>query len=182
MAYWFLCQKIRINQQSACKENSLLLLGWWILFLTCPIGKWSLLGNSNYRRTVTNPAHPYFFSFWKGMGVEMAFRLVHASYSLPESQAVKHTFFSFLSDDSIFFSWGSASDWLKQISLTAWPIRSTTQIWVVRRHQYGILFIFILLFSYFFFLITFTVEDHSASSIQFCIFLYKLNITSCILK
>ena len=34
----------------------------------------------------------------------MTFRLVHASYSLPESQAVKHTFFSFLSDDSIFFS------------------------------------------------------------------------------
>ena len=32
----------------------------------------------------------------------------------------------------------SASDWLKQISLAARPIRSTTQIWVVKRHQYGI--------------------------------------------
>ena len=32
-----------------------------------------------------------------------------------------------------------ASDWLKQISHTARPIRSTTtQIWVVTRHQYGI--------------------------------------------
>ena len=33
---------------------------------------------------------------------------------------------------------GSASDWLKQISHAARPIRSTTQIWVVTRHQYGI--------------------------------------------
>ena len=30
-----------------------------------------------------------------------------------------------------------ASDWMKHISLVARPI-STTQIWVVRRHQYGI--------------------------------------------
>ena len=30
---------------------------------------------------------------------------------------------------------GSASDWLKQISLAARPIRGTTQIWVVTRHQ-----------------------------------------------
>ena len=33
---------------------------------------------------------------------------------------------------------GSASDWLNQISHAARPIRSTTQIWVVTRHQYGI--------------------------------------------
>ena len=33
---------------------------------------------------------------------------------------------------------GSASDWLKQISLAERPIRSTTQILVVTRHQYGI--------------------------------------------
>ena len=33
---------------------------------------------------------------------------------------------------------GSASDWLKQISLAARPIRSTTQIWVVTHHQYPI--------------------------------------------
>ena len=30
---------------------------------------------------------------------------------------------------------GSASDWLNQISHAARPIRSTTQIWVVTRHQ-----------------------------------------------
>ena len=30
----------------------------------------------------------------------------------------------------------SASDWLKQISLAAEPKRSTTQIWVLTRHQY----------------------------------------------
>ena len=33
---------------------------------------------------------------------------------------------------------GSASDWLRQISLSAGPIRSTTQILVVTHHQYGI--------------------------------------------
>ena len=33
---------------------------------------------------------------------------------------------------------GSASDWLKQISHTAGPIRSTTQIWVVIAYQYEI--------------------------------------------
>ena len=33
---------------------------------------------------------------------------------------------------------GSGSDWLKQISHAARPIRSTTQIWVVTRDQYGI--------------------------------------------
>ena len=32
----------------------------------------------------------------------------------------------------------SASDWLNQISHKARPIRSTTLIWVVTRHQYGI--------------------------------------------
>ena len=32
----------------------------------------------------------------------------------------------------------SASDWLNQISHAARPIRSTTQIWVVTRNQYGI--------------------------------------------
>ena len=33
---------------------------------------------------------------------------------------------------------GRASDWLKQIFHTARPIRSTTQIWIVLRRQYGI--------------------------------------------
>ena len=33
---------------------------------------------------------------------------------------------------------GRASDWLKQISHAARPIRSTTQIWIATRHQYGI--------------------------------------------
>ena len=33
---------------------------------------------------------------------------------------------------------GSASDWWNQISHASWPIRSTTQIWVVMCHQYGL--------------------------------------------
>ena len=46
-------------------------------------------GNSNYRRTVINPAHQIF-----GGLVEMTFGLVHASYSLPEWPAVKLTSFA----------------------------------------------------------------------------------------
>ena len=33
---------------------------------------------------------------------------------------------------------GSASDWSKQISFAVRPIRSTTLIWIVTHHQYGI--------------------------------------------
>ena len=33
---------------------------------------------------------------------------------------------------------GSAPYWLNQISYAAQPIRSTTQIWEVTHHQYGI--------------------------------------------
>ena len=33
---------------------------------------------------------------------------------------------------------GSASDWLNQISHVARPIRSTSQVYIVTRHQYGI--------------------------------------------
>ena len=47
------------------------------------------LENSNYRGNVINPAHQLFFRL-----VEMLFRLVQASYSLPEWQAVKLTFFA----------------------------------------------------------------------------------------
>ena len=48
-------------------------------------------GNSNYRRTVINPAHHFFFFFRL---VEMTFGLVHTRYNLPEWQAVKLTFFA----------------------------------------------------------------------------------------
>ena len=34
---------------------------------------------------------------------------------------------------------GHASDWLRQVSLAAWPFRSSTQIWEVTHHQYWIL-------------------------------------------
>ena len=36
----------------------------------------------------------------------------------------------FYTDDTSQLRSGRCSDWLKQISLAAWPIRSTTQIWV----------------------------------------------------
>ena len=58
--------------------------------INLPDGQVNFLGgNSNYRRTVINPAHQIF-----GGLVEMTFGLVHASYSLPEWQAVKLTFFA----------------------------------------------------------------------------------------
>ena len=37
----------------------------------------------------------------------------------------------FHTDDMHYSDLGSASDWLKENSLTAQPIRSTTKIWVV---------------------------------------------------
>ena len=58
--------------------------------INLPDGQVNFLGgNSNYRRTVNNPAHQTF-----GGLVEMTFGLVHASYSLPKRQAVKLTFFA----------------------------------------------------------------------------------------
>ena len=58
--------------------------------INLPNGQVNFLGrNSNYRRTVINPAHQIF-----GVLVEMTFGLVHASYSLAEWQAVKLTFFA----------------------------------------------------------------------------------------
>ena len=53
-----------------------------------PDGQVIFFRNSNNRRTVINPAHQIFFRL-----VEMTFGLVHASYSLPQWQAVKLTFF-----------------------------------------------------------------------------------------
>ena len=53
------------------------------------MGKWYFLRNLNNRGTVINPAHQIFFGL-----VEMTFGLVHVSYSLPEWQAVKLTFFA----------------------------------------------------------------------------------------
>ena len=58
--------------------------------INLPDGQVNFLGgNSNYRRTVINPAHQIF-----GGLLEMTLALVHASYSLPEWQAVKLTFFA----------------------------------------------------------------------------------------
>ena len=44
----------------------------------------------------------------------------------------------FHADDVLLLRSGSDFDWLKHLSLAARPIRSTTQTWVVTRHQYGI--------------------------------------------
>ena len=58
--------------------------------INLPDGQVNILGgNSNYRRTVINPAHQI-----SGGLVKMTFGLVHASYSLREWQAVKLTFFA----------------------------------------------------------------------------------------
>ena len=51
----------------------------------------------------------------------------------PEKRAQK-----FHTDDVHYPDLGSDSDWLKKNSLVAQPIRTTTKIWVVTRHQCGI--------------------------------------------
>ena len=54
------------------------------------MGKWSFLRNSNYRRTAKSIL---LIKRFLGL-VEMTFGLVNASFSLPEWQAVKLTFFA----------------------------------------------------------------------------------------
>ena len=43
-----------------------------------------------------------------------------------------------MTSEKLYPDLGSASDCLNQISHAARPMRSTTHIWVVTRHQYGI--------------------------------------------
>ena len=62
----------------------ILLLGLWILLLTCPMDKWSsFLRNSSCRRTIINPTHENKNSRL----VEMTLGLVHAIYGLPKWRA-----------------------------------------------------------------------------------------------
>ena len=51
----------------------ILLSGWWILFLTCPMGRWYVLGHSIHRRTVINFDHQKtFLGLWKRLlGLQM---------------------------------------------------------------------------------------------------------------
>ena len=53
--------------------------GWWILFITCPIGKW-FFGRIQITEELQSILLINFFLRL----VEMTFRLVHARYSLPE--------------------------------------------------------------------------------------------------
>ena len=65
-------------------------IGLVISILNLPDGQMNFWGgNSNYRRPVTNAHQNFFFGL-----VEMTFGLLHASYSLPECQAIKLTFFA----------------------------------------------------------------------------------------
>ena len=58
-----------------------------------------------------------------------------ATTKLLRKMTSKHRAQKFHTDDPDL---GSASDWLKQISHAERPIRGTTRIFVVTRHQYGI--------------------------------------------
>ena len=64
-------------------------IGLVIFVLNLPDGQvLFFLGNSKYRRIVVNPANQ------KGFRGQLKGKLVHASYSLPEWQAVKLTSFA----------------------------------------------------------------------------------------
>ena len=55
------CTYLKYQTKKFCPlyqlEWWILLSGWWILFLTCPMGKSSILGHSIHRRTVINLDH-----------------------------------------------------------------------------------------------------------------------------
>ena len=92
-------KKVSSTESARVQKNScpiaggwwILLSGWWILFLTCPMGKWSVLGHSIHRRTVINLAHPPQKCF--GL-VKVILGLVNASCRLTQWRAVKLTFFA----------------------------------------------------------------------------------------
>ena len=77
-----------------------LIRGWALIWI-------NVVRDSNYRRTVINPADQFFF-FWL---VEMT--LVHANYSLPEWQAVKLT----IAPCSVVFSYNKQTT-IRNFSLT----------------------------------------------------------------
>ena len=67
----FNCLKVRLQCQRAKEvvSNTLRLVDFAIglvnsFFLTCPTGKWFFWRNSNYRRTVINPARRFFQASW----------------------------------------------------------------------------------------------------------------------
>ena len=127
--------------------------------LNLPDGQVKPFGELRLQKNCNQSCSPNFFSFFffrggGGQGEnEMTFGLVRANCSLREWLS----FLSFLTIPSSFpevvllIGWkfastnkkhypelGSASDWLKDTSPEARPIRSNTKIWVVTRHQYGI--------------------------------------------
>ena len=61
-----------------------------------------------------------------------------ATTKLPRKMTSKHRRRNSILMTCHYPDLGSNSDWLKQISDAERPIRSTTQIFVVTRHQYGI--------------------------------------------
>ena len=71
--------------------------------------------------------------------------IIHATDSLRKQPTSRHATNGFLAKRRLrnkrrnsIPDLDSASDWLKQICHAAKPITSTTQIWVVTSHQYGI--------------------------------------------
>ena len=78
------------------------------LNITCQQSKWSIWGNSNFRRTLFNTAsikHFFFKLFKKTLG------LVHVNYRLPGWQVVKLTFFA------VCYVWATAN---KEENKTCW--------------------------------------------------------------
>ena len=74
----------------------------------------------------------FIFSLHEEVAWENSRHFVTPPNGFPKKWLLRNGRKNFHTDDS------SASDWLKQISHAALPIRSTSQIWVVTCHQYEI--------------------------------------------
>ena len=97
-------------------KNSLLLWLWLIIFYYQQNLKLSLLGSSLRKQPTCGDATTGFPTKWR-------LRNEHRNSILMTHH---------------YPDLGSAPDWLNQISHTARTIRTTTKIWVVTCHQYGI--------------------------------------------
>ena len=100
---------------------------------------------------IPNVAHYHFTCFWchSSCNTELRCKLI-ATYPKKTAEFSQHLHWfpckmlsekkvqKFYTDDMSYPDLGSASDWSCHVENLLHPTRSTTQIWVVTHHQYGI--------------------------------------------
>ena len=77
--------------------------------------------------------------YYKNQGsVRKQLAFCNATTGFPAKRCLRSEHRNYILVTRLYPDLGCAFDWFKQISHPAQPIRSTTQIWVVTHHRYGI--------------------------------------------